>query len=254
MRTAGIALVAALAFVASGADASCKGDARSLVRVSQKKGKEKKKEEGATKKGRAREDAEEDEDTRKKTPASLSHLPHLPLFSVHNTQSGVCKAFINYFREHIDELGENPSMDAIKAALGKAPIPGADCCKAIRPFIEAGCPCDKDVLSLASRANIKASTLRTLSKAVPVSACAAPEYGANVKDHCSASAFAQISAQVAEEAAEEAAEAAYFAATLKAVAEAEKATADAEAAEPAQQEAEDASVESAVESAEEKRV
>ena len=156
------------------------------------------------------------------SPPSLSFLSFLP------PQSGVCRDFINYFREHIDELGDNPSDAAVKEALGKAPIPSGDCCTAVRPFIDNGCPCDSGVVSLAARANIKASTLRTLSRAVPVSACSAASYGPNVKDHCSASVFAQITAQVAEAAAEDAAEAATFAATLKQVAEAEKAVAEAE--------------------------
>ena len=159
--------------------------------------------------------------------------PSFPLSLLHPIQSGVCRDFINYFREHIDELGENPSNAAIKDALAKAPIPGTECCKAVRPFIDAGCPCDAGVVSLAARANIKASTLRTLSRAVPVSACSNPSYGPNVVDHCSASAFAQITAQVAEDAAEEAAEAVRFADALKAVAQAEKAAADAEASEAA---------------------
>jgi len=229
MRTAGIALVAALAFAASmGADASCKGDARKLVRVSFDIEREPKK------------------CTRARSPLSsqaslLSHplllspspspffsFPSLPLLLL--SQSGVCRDFINYFREHIDELGDNPTNAAIKAALNKTPIPSGECCTAVRPFIDAGCPCDKDVVSLASRANIKASTLRTLSRAVPVSACANPSYGRNVVDRCSASAFAQITATIAEEAAEDAAEAAAYAATLKAVAEAEKTVADSEAA------------------------
>jgi hypothetical protein len=227
MRTAGIALVAALAFAASmGADASCKGDARKLVRVS-----------FVYREMRA-------EKVHPRALASilpgLSSLtlffspppffpaPFLPLLLL--SQSGVCRDFINYFREHIDELGDNPTNAAIKAALDKAPIPSGECCTAVRPFIDAGCPCNKDVVSLASRANIKASTLRTLSRAVPVSACANPSYGPNVVDRCSASAFAQITATIAEEAAEDAAEAAAYAATLKAVAEAEKTVADSEAA------------------------
>ena len=164
-------------------------------------------------------------------PPPLAHpLRSLPLsfLSFLPPQSGVCRDFINYFREHIDELGDNPSDAAIKEALGKAPIPSGDCCTAVRPFIDNGCPCDSGVISLSARANIKASTLRTLSRAVPASACSAASYGPNVKDHCSASVFAQITAQVAEAAAEDAAEAATFAATLKQVAEAEKAVAEAE--------------------------
>ena len=232
MRTAGIALVAALAFAASmGADASCKGDARKLVRVSfvDREMRESRKSAPAR--------------ARLYPPRPLSPLSpsvfSLPFFPVPSPflplllllpQSGVCRDFINYFREHIDELGDNPTNAAIKAALDKAPIPSGECCTAVRPFIDAGCPCDKDVVSLASRANIKASTLRTLSRAVPVSACANPSYGRNVVDRCSASAFAQITATIAEEAAEDAAEAAAYATTLKAVAEAEKTVADSEAA------------------------
>ena len=226
MRTVGIALVAALAFVASGADASCKGDARSLVRVSRRRERERerKREREKRDKKRAREDRERESPPRTAAPRSPSPI----ILSFLPPQSGVCRDFINYFREHIDELGDNPSDAAVKEALGKAPIPSGDCCTAVRPFIDNGCPCDSGVVSLAARANIKASTLRTLSRAVPVSACSAASYGPNVKDHCSASVFAQITAQVAEAAAEDAAEAATFAATLKQVAEAEKAVAEAE--------------------------
>jgi hypothetical protein len=139
--------------------------------------------------------------------------------------------------KQIDELGDNPSDAEIKAALAKAPIPSDDCCYSVRPFIDAGCPCDEGVVSLAGRANIKASTLRTLSRAVPVSSCNNAQYGSPVSDHCSASAFAQITARIAEEAAEDAAEAQAFAEEAKAVAEAEKAVADAAEAEPKAEEA-----------------
>jgi hypothetical protein len=94
-----------------------------------------------------------------------------------------------------DKIGENPTDEEIKRYLELAPIPVAECCTKVRPFIAAACACDEDVLYMVGRSGVTKKTMALLSRAVPMTVCNTAKYGAPIADGCKKSASAAAAAK-----------------------------------------------------------
>ncbi|BDA45721.1 hypothetical protein COCOBI_07-5080 [Coccomyxa sp. Obi] len=107
-----------------------------------------------------------------------------------------CASLISSYRT---TLSSNPSTDdeSIKAAVASAPIPSSQCCASVRTFIEDGCSCNQQLLSLLPMVGVTPAQIQFAAKATQYSSCANADNGGWINNPCTDSSSSSTSANTA---------------------------------------------------------